>query len=122
MAKKIIRVHSPFTFTNDDGTSQSFEVGEYSVEDKVADHWFVQAHSEVTGKAKTNADVKDLQAQVDSLTTQLADKDKANSDLQAQADEKDATIAELNKQLEELKAPAAEGGDDVEKQKSTDSK
>ncbi len=122
MAKKNIRVHTPFKFSHEDGTTEDFGVGEYTVDDKVADHWFVQAHAEVTGKAKTNADVKDLQAQVDSLTTQLADKDKVNSDLQAQVDEKDATIAELNKQLEELKAPAAEGGDDVEKQKSTDSK
>lgn len=122
MAKKTIRVHTPFTFNNEDGSSQSFDVGEYNVDDKIADHWFVQAHAEVMGKAKTNADVKDLQAQVDSLTAQLADKDKANSDLQTQVDEKDATIAELNKQLEELKTPAAEGGNDAEKPKSADSK
>ena len=120
MAKKTIRVHTPFTFTNEDNTSQRFEAGEHVVDDKVADHWFVTAHSEITGKAKATADTKEFQAQIDSLTAQLEDKDKIIGELQTSVTEKDATIADLTAQLEALKAPA--GDKDAKEQKPTDSK
>ena len=67
MAKKTIRVHTPFKLNSEDGTAQEFSVGEHTVDDKVADHWFVAAHAEITGKTKVPADTKEFQAQIDSL-------------------------------------------------------
>ncbi|WP_191923775.1 STY1053 family phage-associated protein [Pantoea agglomerans] len=126
MAKKTIRVHTPFKFNSEDGTAQEFSVGEHSVDDKVAEHWFVAAHSEVTGKVKAPADTKEFQAQIDSLTTQLEDKDKSIGDLQLSVAEKDETIADLTAQLAALQAPvnepAAQGDADGKKQKPADSK
>lgn len=126
MAKKTIRVHTPFNFTSEDGTSQRFETGEHTVDDKVADHWFVTAHSDVTGKAKASADTKEFQAQIDCLTAQLAEKDKAHGDLQQLVAEKDQTIADLTAQLAALQQPvnepAAQGDADGKKQKPADSK
>lgn len=126
MAKKTIRVHTPFKFNSEDGTAQEFSVGEHSVDDKVAEHWFVAAHSEVTGKVKAPADTKEFQAQIDSLTTQLAEKDKTIGDLQLSVTEKDEIIADLNEQLAALQEPvidpAPEGNDDGKKQKPADNK
>lgn len=121
MAKKTIRVHTPFDFQSEDGGSQRFEAGEHVVDDKVADHWFVTAHSDITGKAKASADTKEFQAQIDSLTAQLADKDKAYGDLQQSVAEKDQAIVDLTAQLDALKAPAA-GDKDAKEQKPSDSK
>lgn len=126
MAKKTIRVHTPFNFTSEDGTSQRFEAGEHTVDDKVAEHWFVTAHSDVTGKAKSGADTKELQAQIDSLTAQLEEKTKAHGDLQQSVADKDQIIADLTAQLATLQAPVTEpvteGNADGKKQKSADSK
>lgn len=126
MAKKTIRVHTPFTFTNEDNTSQRFEAGEHVVDDKVAEHWFVTAHSEITGKTKAPADTKEFQAQIDSLTTQLQDKEKSIGDLQLSVTEKDEIIADLTEQLAALQQPvtdlAPEGNDDGKKSKPADSK
>lgn len=121
MAKKTIRVHTPFDFQFEDGTSQRFETGEHTVDEKVADHWFVTAHSDITGKAKASADTKEFQAQIDSLTAQLAEKDKAYGELQQSVADKDQAIADLTAQLAALQAPvnepAPEGDADGKKQK-----
>lgn len=126
MAKKTIRVHTPFNFTSEDGSSQRFESGEHTVDEKVADHWFVTAHSDVTGKAKASGDTKEFQAQIDSLTAQLAEKDKAYGDLQRSVADKDQVIADLTAQLEALQAPVTEPVPEAEKdgkkQKPTDGK
>ncbi|SKA20221.1 STY1053 family phage-associated protein [Pantoea eucalypti] len=126
MAKKTIRVHTPFKFNNEDGTAQEFSVGEHTVDDKVADHWFVAAHSEVTGKVKAPADTKEFQAQIDSLTAQLEGKDKSIGDLQQSVTEKDEIIADLTAQLAALQEPvtdpAPEGNNDGKKPKPADSK
>ncbi|WP_192034113.1 hypothetical protein IFU02_020720 [Pantoea agglomerans] len=126
MAKKTIRVHTPFKFNSEDGTAQEFSVGDHSVDDKVAEHWFVAAHSEVTGKVKAPADTKEFQAQIESLTTQLQDKDKSIGDLQQSVTEKDEIIADLTEQLAALQLPvndpAPEGNNDGKKPKPADSK
>jgi len=126
MAKKTIRVHTPFKFNSEDGTAQEFSVGEHTVDDKVAEHWFVAAHSEVTGKVKAPADTKEFQAQIDSLTAQLAEKDKAYGDLQLSVADKDQAIADLTAQLAALQQPVIdpepEGNNDGKKQKPADSK
>lgn len=115
MAKKTIRVHTPFDFQFEDGTSQRFEAGEHTVDDKVADHWFVTAHSEITGKAKASADIKEFQVEIDSLTAQLHEKDKAYGDLQQSVADKEQVIADLTAQLEALKAPVTEQLPEAEK-------
>ena len=122
MAKKTIRVHTPFTFTNEDNTSQRFEAGEHVVDDKVADHWFVTAHSEITGKAKATADTKEFLSQIDSLTAQLAEKDKAIVELQTVSEEKTQQIDSLTAQLADLQAPVVEEANDGKKSKPTDGK
>lgn len=126
MAKKTIRVHTPFKFNSEDGTAQEFSVGEHGVDDKVAEHWFVAAHSEVTGKVKAPAETKEFQSQIDSLTTQLEEKDKTIGDLQLSVTEKDEIIADLTAQLAALQqpdpGPTAVGDEDGKKQKPADSK
>ncbi|QNQ59782.1 hypothetical protein [Pantoea sp. MT58] len=126
MAKKTIRVHTPFKLNSEDGTAQEFSVGEHTVDDKVADHWFVAAHAEITGKTKVPADTKEFQAQIDSLTAQLEGKDKSIGDLQLSVTEKDEIIADLTAQLAALQQPVIdpepEGNDDGKKQKPADSK
>lgn len=121
MAKKTIRVHTPFDFQFEDGTSQHFETGEHTVDDKVADHWFVTAHSDVTGKAKSGVDTKEFQSQIDSLTAQLDAKEKAYGELQQSVADKDQAIADLTAQLVALQAlvnePPPEGDADGKKQK-----
>lgn len=122
MAKKAIRVHTPFTFTHDDGTSQTFHAGEHTVDEKVADHWFVTAHAEVTGKAKVSTDTKEFQAQIDSLTAQLGEKDKIIIELQTASEEKTQQIDSLTAQLADLQAPVVEEANDGKKSKPTDGK
>ncbi|MDT3544902.1 STY1053 family phage-associated protein [Cronobacter sakazakii] len=127
MAKKTIRVHTPFDFQHEDGSIQQFSTGEHTVDDKVADHWFVVAHADVTGKTKSSSDGKELQAQIDSLNKQLADKDKTIGELLQSLTENASTIDDLNKQLASLQAPtevnpAPEGDNNGKKQKSADSK
>lgn len=39
-----ITVIKKFTLTNDDHTQQTFEPGEYDVDDATAKHWYVQIH------------------------------------------------------------------------------
>jgi len=122
MAKKIIRVHTPFNFNFEDGSSQRFELGEHTVDDKVADHWFVVAHAEVTGKAKAAADAAGFQSQIDSLTAQLSDKDGTITELRAAGEQKDQQIAILTAQLAELQKPVVEETNDGKKPKSTNDK
>lgn len=122
MAKKTIRVHKRFTFTHEDGTSQEFHPGEHTVDEKVADHWFVTAHAEVTGNAKVSTDTKEFQSQIDSLTAQLGEKDKTIVELQTASEEKTQQIDSLTAQLAALQAPVVEDANDGKKSKPTDSK
>lgn len=124
MPKKKIRVHTPFTLNSHDGTSQRFDAGEHIVDATVADHWFVVAHSDITGSAKDDVDIKNLQAQIESLTAQLGDKDSTIATLQSEVADKDAQIESLTAQLAALNqpGPAGEGTSDGKKQKSTDGK
>lgn len=44
--KKKINIVESFTLTHDDGQQQKFNAGQHEVEDHIADHWFVRAHSD----------------------------------------------------------------------------
>ncbi|QUG75977.1 hypothetical protein GKQ23_13655 [Erwinia sp. E602] len=106
MPKKKIRVHTPFNFNAADGSSQRFEVGEHTVDESVAEHWFVVAHADAAGDVKSDDDGKLLLTQIESLTAQLADKDSTIGKLQAEGVEKDTQIESLTAQLAALVAPA----------------
>lgn len=124
MSNKKIRVHTAFNFNEPDGSSQRFEVGEHVVDAQTADHWFVVAHSDVSGSVSNDADLKSIQSQIESLTAQLGDKDSTIATLQSEVADKDAQIESLTAQLAALNqpGPAGEGTSDGKKQKSTDGK
>ncbi len=42
----LIQVTKDFVFTLEDGTMRVFKQGEHEVEDHIAAHWYVQAHSQ----------------------------------------------------------------------------
>lgn len=42
---KIVNIKLPFTLTLNNGTQMVFKPGEYEVEDEVADHFYLKAHS-----------------------------------------------------------------------------
>lgn len=82
---KKIYVLTAFNF-NDGEKITPFAAGFHSVEDAVAEHWFVKAHISPDGEAPTVAD------------------DPRLAELEAQMADKDKKIAELEAQIEELKA------------------
>lgn len=41
----LIQVTKDFVLTLEDGTTRAFKKGEHEVEDEIAKHWYVQAHS-----------------------------------------------------------------------------
>ena len=45
-----ILVHTPFRLTLDDGSTRDFRAGEHVVDEGVAAHWYVRAHSEVSAR------------------------------------------------------------------------
>ena len=52
----IITVHTPFRLTLTDGTAPiPFAVGEHEVEDEIARHWYVRAHTEPIAEATAEA-------------------------------------------------------------------
>lgn len=78
-----IRVHTAFTLTAPDGSSQRFEVGEHSVSDDVATHWFTAAHAQAIDSADGGEDLalaQLLQSENDTLREKL----KTETDLAEQ--------------------------------------
>lgn len=50
---KTIHVHTRFDLTHPDQTVQRFNPGMHQVEDAIAAHWYVEAHSVVVADAST---------------------------------------------------------------------
>lgn len=75
MAK--ISVVKPFTLNKPDGDKQSFPIGQQTIDDKFAKHWFVVAHTDKGGAV----DADEAQA-------------KGEAAAQAQADAKSRALAE----------------------------
>lgn len=98
-----ILVHTPFKLTLDDNSVREFGKGRHNVPDMVASHWFVQAHSEPSDGVVNDTD--DQQALIDSLQTQIVDKD-------AFIDELKAALVELKEQNDSLQTQltAAQAG------------
>jgi len=103
MAKKTqveILVHTPFTFTDTKGEKVKFDAGRHNVDKDVAEHWFVVAHSNQTGGTSTSGSDEELQAQIDSLKTELDEKAKTIADLNEQIEAKDKANSVLSEQLD----------------------
>lgn len=77
----LIHVHTPFKLTLSDNSVQEFGKGRHNVPEAIATHWFAQAHSEL-GEGSA-VDAGDQQALIDSLQTQITDKDTLITDLKA---------------------------------------
>lgn len=82
----LIHVHTPFKLTLSDNSVQEFGKGRHSVPESTATHWFAQVHSELGEGGESEP--TDQQALIDSLQTQL--------------EEKEAFITELKTALEQL--------------------
>lgn len=94
-----IHVHTPFKLTQPDNTVDEFGKGRHNVSEAVASHWFVQAHSELSESA-TN-DSGDQQAIIDSLQTQITDRDALIADLKT-------ALAQLQEQNDSLQTQLAD--------------
>lgn len=120
---KKIRVHTAFAFTKPDYSQVHFAVGDHSVEDSVADHWFTLVHAEILSGGKEEqeevdalfqAEIANLQDQlsaeqgkVDSLTKAVAERDQAIAGHVQTIADSDNTIANLQDQLKSVQAQLA---------------
>lgn len=114
----VMTVHTPFSLTLADGTVQDFSRGRHNVPAPVAEHWFTQAHAEINDIAMPdNSD--EYQAQIETLKTQIEERDATIRELTSQVDEQKAQIEAFNQQIAERLA-----GDDGygKKSKSANSK
>ncbi|MGP2461438.1 STY1053 family phage-associated protein [Pantoea ananatis] len=104
MAKEKVEilVHTPFTLNTAKGEI-AFLKGRHKVDPDIAKHWFVVAHSDQTGGVESGGDTE-LQAEIDSLKSQLEDKVKNIGELNEQIAAKDKALEVLTKELETLKA------------------
>lgn len=114
-----IHVHTPFTLTLGDQSKQEFGRGRHNVPEEVASHWFTQAHSELSESVISDTD--DLQPIIDSLQSQIADKDKLIANLK----EALLKLQEQNDSLQAQIAAAQTGGNgakDAKESKPANSK
>jgi hypothetical protein len=115
----LIHVHTPFKLTLSDNSVQEFGKGRYNVPEPVASHWFTQAHSEL-GEGSA-VDAGDQQALIDSLQTQITDKDVLITDLKAAL----VQLQEQNDSLQTQIASVLTGGNgakDAKESKPANSK
>ncbi|MGN5479516.1 STY1053 family phage-associated protein [Cupriavidus basilensis] len=88
-----IHVHTPFTLTKEDGTTQSFREGGHDVDSSVADHWYVKLHTgDKPVGAPAAADAADASA---AINARLADLDRAEQALVEEGKRLEALAAEL---------------------------
>lgn len=88
MAKKTqveILVHTSFMFNAPGGGVTEFKAGRIAVDKDLAEHWFVKAHSDQTGAVTVNGTDDELLKEIETLKTQLAEKDQFIAELQAAA-------------------------------------
>lgn len=93
---KKIRVHTAFDFTKPDYSQVHFAVGDHSVEDTVADHWFTLVHAEILSGGKEEQEEVDalFQAEIANLQDQLSAEQDKVVELEKTVAERDRTIAE----------------------------
>jgi len=96
-----IHVHTPFTLTKDDGAAQSFLPGSHEVDDDVADHWYVKAHSGEPVQAAAQVSEADVAAE---LAEERASLDSAAKFLEGRAEQLSKVQADLDVREADLKA------------------
>ncbi|MBS0877986.1 MULTISPECIES: hypothetical protein [unclassified Tatumella] len=97
MAKKSqveILVHTPFMFNAPGGGVTEFKAGRIAVDKDVAEHWFVKAHSDQTGAVTVSGTDEELLAEIESLKTQITEKDKEIAELKAAAKGESSDVTE----------------------------
>lgn len=97
MAKKTqveILVHTPFKLNGAGGVVTEFKAGRIAVDKDVAEHWFVKAHSDQTGTVTTSGTDEELLVEIESLKTQIAEKDKEITELKAAAKGESSDVTE----------------------------
>lgn len=120
---KKIRVHTAFAFTKPDYSQVHFAVGDHSVEDSVAEHWFTLQNAEVLGGGKEEqaevdalfqAEIANLQDQLSAeqdrgalLAKAVAERDQVIAEHVQTITDSDSTIANLQDQLKTVQAQLA---------------
>lgn len=69
----IIHAHTPFTLTLSDNSKKEFGVGRHTVSEEVAQHWFTQAHAELSDEFVKSED--DMQKTIDALKAQIEEQE-----------------------------------------------
>lgn len=92
---KKIRVHTAFSFTNPDYSQTNFSVGDHSVKDSIAEHWFTLEHAEILGGGKEEqAEVDALfQSEITNLQEQLIAEQGKVVELEKMVSDRDQVIA-----------------------------
>jgi hypothetical protein len=98
---KTIIVKQPFQLNVGTGEHVQFSVGRHNVDDKIAEHWFVQAHSEVL-------DLVALKKEADKAAAEHAAAEKAAKEA---ADKVAAAQAEADKKAADEAAAAKAAGE-----------
>ncbi|MBU9819926.1 hypothetical protein J1782_08500 [Rahnella sp. BCC 1045] len=114
-----IHVHTPFKLTLSDTTVQEFGKGRHTVPETVASHWFTQAHSEL-GEGSVNEST-DQQELIDSLQSQISDKDTLIADLKAGLTQLQEQNDSLQSQLTAARA-GGNGASDAKESKPSNGK
>jgi hypothetical protein len=97
---KTIIVKTPFQLNVGTGTHRQFSVGKHVVDDNIAEHWYVQAHSEVL-------DLAALKREADKAAAEQAAAEKAAKEA---AERAAAAQAEADKKAADEAAAAKTGG------------
>ena len=109
MSQVKISVHRPIIVNLDADRKITLPAGVHTVEQEVADHWYVKANSEQLSELMVNADeleaaheqITDLTAQVAELQNQIELLSAKNAELQSDAAKQNA---DLTAQVAELQA------------------
>ncbi len=115
----LIHVHTPFKLTLDDNSVKEFGKGRYTVPEAIASHWFAQAHSELgEGSVSESTDQQEL---IDSLQSQIDDKDTLITDLKTALTQLQEQNDSLQSQLTAAQA-GGNGANDAKESKPSNGK
>lgn len=95
MAKVKIHVAKAFKLLGKDGKQHDFPVGNHTIDQDVAEHWFVKAH--LDGESAQSADTE---AAADELLAELEAKAKAIDEREAKVAEREKAVAEREQAIE----------------------
>lgn len=115
MAKKI-HVVKPFVLTVAEDQKREFPAGHHTVEDDIADHWYVQAHvgEELPSDAAGDGEAAALKEQLAAAEARADAAEKKAAEAEKARDEALARVAAAEEQLLAALKPA---GDDTKGKK-----